>query len=84
MPKPVDYKDELLKFTDALTYLEDPKIPAKVKNQYLKGIIDKIEYERGPTVRVTSENADKYGVDTTKGTQWHTSPYKIKLKLKYN
>lgn len=83
MPKPVDYKDELLKFTDALTYLEDPKVSAKVKNQYLRNIIDKIEYERGPTVRVTIENAEKYGVDTTKGTQWHTSPYHIKMKLKY-
>jgi hypothetical protein len=83
MPNPVDYRDELMKFTDALTYLEDSKVNAKVKNQYLRNIIDKIEYERGPTVRITSENAEKYGVDTTKGTQWYTSPYKIKMKLKY-
>lgn len=83
MPKPVDYKDELLKFTDALTYLEDPKVSAKIKNQYLKNIIDAIEYERGPTVRVTLENAEKYGIDTAKGTQWHTTPYRIKMKLKY-
>lgn len=83
MPNPIDYKDELLKFTDALTYLEDPKVSAKVKNQYLKNIIEAIEYERGPTVRVTLENAEKYGIDTTKGTQWHTTPYNIKMKLKY-
>ena len=84
VPNPIDYKDELLKFTDALRYLEDPEIPAKVKNQYLKSIIDKIEYERGETVRITSENAKEYGVDTSKGLQWFTPPYKIKLKLKYN
>lgn len=83
IPQPVDYKDELLKFTDALRYLEDPEIPAKVKNQYLKNIIDKIEYKRGETVRITSENAKEYGVDTSKGLQWYTPPYKIKLKLKY-
>lgn len=83
IPQPVDYKDELLKFTDALRYLEDPEIPAKVKNQYLKSIIDKIEYKRGETVRITSENAKEYGVDTSKGLQWYTPPYKIKLKLKY-
>lgn len=84
MPQPIDYKDELLKFTDALKHLENPEIPAKVKNQYLKNIIDKIEYERGETVRITSENAKKYNVDTSKGLQWYTPPYKIKLKLKYN
>lgn len=83
IPQPVDYKDELLKFTDALRYLEDSEIPAKVKNQYLKNIIDKIEYKRGETVRITSENAKEYGVDTSKGLQWYTPPYKIKLKLKY-
>lgn len=84
IPQPIDYKDELLKFTDALKALEDPDIPAKVKNQYLKNIIDKIEYKRGETVRITSENAKEYNVDTSKGLQWYTPPYKIKLKLKYN
>lgn len=84
VPNPIDYKDELLKFTDALEALENPEVPAKVKNQYLKSIIDKIEYERGETVRITSENARKYNVDTSKGLQWYTPPYKIKLKLKYN
>ena len=83
VPKQVDYKDELLKFTDALNALEDPEIPAKIKNQYLKNIIDKIVYERGETVRITSENAKRYNVDTSKGLQWYTPPYKIKLKLKY-
>lgn len=84
MPQPIDYRDELMKFTDALNALEDPEVDAKVKNQYLKNIIDRIEYERGPTVRITSENAEEYGLTTTKGTQWYTPPYRIKLKLKYN
>ena len=83
MPKQVDYREELLKFEDALDALRDPDVDAKTKNQFLKNIIDRIEYERGPTVRVTLENAEKYGIDTTKGTQWHTTPYSIKMKLKY-
>lgn len=83
MPKQVDYQEELRKFEDAIDALEDPEIDAKVKNRFLKNIIDRIVYERGPTVRVTSENAEKYGIDTTKGTQWHTTPYSIKMKLKY-
>lgn len=84
MPKQVDYKDELLKFTDALKALENPKVDAKIKNQFLKNIIDKIVYERGEAVMITKENADEYGVDTSKGLKWYTPPYKIQMKLKYN
>jgi hypothetical protein len=83
MPKPVDYRDEMMKFTDALDALESFDVDAKTKNQFLKNIIDRIEYERPETVRITKENAAKYNVDTSKGMQWYTPPYKIKLKLKY-
>ena len=83
IPKQVDYKEELMKFEDALAALEDPDVDAKIKNQFLKNIIDRIEYERGSTVRITKSNAKEYGVDTSKGLKWHTPPYKIKLKLKY-
>lgn len=83
MPKVVDYKDERLKFIDALAELENPEVPAKVKNQYLKRIIDKIEYERGPAVQITSANAAEYNVDTSKGMKWYSPPFKIKLKLRY-
>ena len=83
MPKQIDYREELRKFEDAIDALEDPEVDAKIKNQFLREIIDKIEYERGPTVRVTSENAEKYEIDLTQGTQWHTTPYHIKMKLKY-
>jgi hypothetical protein len=84
MPRQVDYKEEMLKFEDALDALEDPDVDAKIKNQYLKNIIDKIEYERSATVRITKHNAEYYGVDTSKGLKWHTPPYTIKMKLKYN
>ena len=84
MPKQIDYKEEILKFKDALTALKDPNVDVKIKNQYLKNIIDRIEYERGPTVRITKENAKEYNIDTSKGIQYHTPQYKIKMKLKYN
>jgi hypothetical protein len=83
MPKQVDYREEMLKFEDALDALEDPDVDAKVKNQFLKNIIDRIEYERSSTVRITKHNAEYYGVDISKGMQWYTPPYKIKMKLKY-
>lgn len=84
MPKQIDYKEEILKFKDALTALKDTNVDVKIKNQYLKNIIDRIEYERGPTVRITKENAKEYNIDTSKGIQYHTPQYKIKMKLKYN
>lgn len=83
IPKQVDYREEMMKFEDALDALEDPDVDAKIKNQYLKNIIDKIEYERGSTVRITKENSKEYGIDTSKGLKWYTPPYEIKMKLKY-
>jgi hypothetical protein len=83
MPKQVDYREEMMKFEDALDALEDPDVDAKLKNQYLKNIIDRIEYERGSTVRITKENSKEYGIDTSKGLKWYTPPYEIKMKLKY-
>ena len=83
IPKQVDYREELQKFEDAIDALEDPDVDAKVKNQFLKNIIDKIVYERGTTVRITKENSKEYGIDTSKGMKWYTPPYEIKMKLKY-
>ena len=83
MPKQVDYREEMLKFEAALDALEDPDVDAKVKNQYLKNIIDKIEYKRGSAVRITKENSKEYGIDTSKGLKWYIPPYEIKMKLKY-
>ena len=84
VPKPIDDKEEKLKFTNALNDLLAPDVDAKVKNQYLKNIIHRIEYERGETIRITKENMKEYNLDSSKGLQWYTPPYKIKLKLKYN
>lgn len=84
IPNPIDYKQEKLKFEDALNALLDPEVDAKIKNQYLKNIIHRIEYERDPIIRISKENAEEYGVDLSKGLSYYTPPYKIKLKLKYN
>lgn len=83
IPNPIDYKEEMLKFKDALAALKDSNVSAKEKNKYLKSIIDKIEYERGPNVLVTKDNAHEYGMETSKGIRYYSPPYKINLKLKY-
>lgn len=82
VPVKVDYKEKILKFTDAIDALEDPEISATIKNQYLKDIIERIEYDRGPNVRITKENAAEYNMTTGKGMRIYSPPYKINIKLK--
>ena len=79
----MNYRKEILKFQDALEALVDPDIEPKIKNQYLKNIIERIDYERPPIVRITKDNASKFGVETQRGTQWYVQPYKLNVKLKY-
>lgn len=74
MPKPVNYKEKILRFTDAIKALEDSEIPASIKNQFLKDIIDRIEYSRPKTKRLIQKNV--------KGLQYEREPYKITIKLK--
>ena len=53
-----------------------------MENQYLKDIIERIDYERPAPVRITKENADKYNTTTSKGMKFHNEPYKINITLK--
>ena len=82
MPEPVDYRERVMKFTDAVRILRDPNVSAKIKNQYLKDIVDRIDYERPPNVRITKANAAKYGTTTAKGMKFHQEPFKLTMKLK--
>lgn len=82
IPVKIDYREKIVKFTDALNALEDPEIPAKIKNQYLRDILERIDYDRGPNIRITKENAAKYNMATGKGMRIYSPPYKIKLVLK--
>lgn len=82
IPKTIDYKERLVKFTDALTNLRDPDVSAKIKNQYLKDVIERIDYERPPTIRITNENAHLYPKQSGKGLKYHTKPYTLNVKLR--
>lgn len=82
IPKHIDYRDELIKTTDALKVLEDVDLDAKTKNQYLKTVISKMVYERDPIVQITKENAKQYNMESSKGTKYYKPPYKIDIELK--
>lgn len=81
-PEPVDYKNKIMRFTDALAVIEDPEISAKVKNQYFRDIIERVDYDRPPNVKITKKNAAKYGAQTGKGMRVHTEPFTLKITLK--
>lgn len=84
IPREINYKERVMKFTDALRILDNPKYDAKIKNQYLKDIIDKIEFDRPPTIKITNENKHEYGYEKLgRKDMFYTPPYKITVKLKH-
>ena len=46
MPEKVEYEEKVLLLSDALESLQDDEIDAQDKNQFLKNIIEKIDYSR--------------------------------------
>ena len=82
MPVPIDYKDQTLRFKDALRMLKDPDVSAEIKNRYLKDIIERIEYDRAASVRLTHKNKHLYQEDWDKGLMYHNEPFELSVKLK--
>ena len=83
LPELIDYKERCVKFTDALNILQDTEINASIKNRYLKDIIEKIEYNRPPTVKITNENKKELGYDKLERfNMFHTEPFEISIIIK--
>lgn len=49
IPEKEEYQEQIMGLTDALAALLDPELDADVKNEYLKGILEKIEFSRENT-----------------------------------
>ena len=82
VPQQVNYKDQILQFTDAVNALEDPNINARLKNEYLKNIIDRIELHRPPSIKINPENIHLYKEEAKQKKLFHTEPYELRIKLK--
>lgn len=72
MPDPVDYKEILCRFTDALNVLDDTTAPAELQNALLKQCIESITYSRPKTTR--GQGGGRGG--------WIQHPFKLDIKLK--
>lgn len=55
IPEKEEYEDKVLKLTDALEALEDDSMEVDMKNEYLKAIVDRIEFSR--------ENGEEFILD---------------------
>ena len=79
-PAPVDYKEKIIRFKDALTALQNPDVSAQEKNRLLKTCIDRIEYTREAPARLTGIKGKDNGLKV--GANWSNPPFTIDVKLK--
>lgn len=86
IPDPVDYREQIVKFTDTIEALENTNLSASEKNRHLSDIIERIEYYRPPTVKITKANRHLYGYDDEKGQgkgmKYHREPYELFITIK--
>ena len=86
VPEPIDYNEQIIKFTRTIEALEDPGLDAATKNKHLSEIVERIEYHRPPNVRITKENQHLYGYkkgeSLGRGMKWYKEPYKIYITIK--
>lgn len=83
MPEPINYKEKVIKFKDALSTLRNPEADASEKNRLLKECVDRIEYSREKPERLTREPGEKKGTTfTTTGGHWSNPLIDIDVKLK--
>ncbi len=64
-------------FSDALAALQDDSVPVPLKNEYLKSVIERIDYYRPAAVRKHSGSLEP----KTRGG-WYSLPFELDIKLK--
>lgn len=86
IPNPIDYKEQVVKFTETLDHLENPDLDAATKNKHLSDIIERIEYYRPTKVMITKQNQHLYGYEKGqslgRGLKWHTEPFELYVIIK--
>lgn len=95
MPDPVDYKEKLFRFKEALDTLLDPDADAQLKNKLLKDCIERIDYKREKPERIknpekrTKKNGRVDGKGRSlkpnplkTGGNWTNPPIELDVKLK--
>ena len=82
-PKKVNYESKIATFKKALEYIKDDSISPKLKNDYLKSFIEKIEYGREKVKRISLKEAKEQGVKIiSPKTVYSSTPYTIEIFFK--
>jgi hypothetical protein len=91
MPDPVDYKEKLFRFKEALDALLDPDVDVQRKNRLLKHCIERIDYNRAKPERIKSQKVYYYDKESKRtrrksplktGGNWTSPPIELDVKLK--
>lgn len=91
MPEPEDYEEKLHRFRDALEALNDPDVPADVKNKLLKACIERIDYKREKAERIKSQQIRYYDKERKQtrnksplgtGGNWTNPPIELDITLR--
>ena len=90
IPNPIDYKERINRFQNALDALRDDTYSAEDKNRLLKACIKKIVYHREKPERISSQKEYYYDPVRKKrtsksslntGSNWTTPPIEIDVEL---
>ena len=95
MPNPIDYKEKLFRFNEALETLLNPDADAQLKNKLLKDCIERIDYNREKPERIKNPEKITYNNGRadgkgrrlkphpmTTGGHWTNPPINLDVKLK--
>ena len=74
---PEQIREKIARLSDALNALEDDTVPVPLKNDYLKAVIERIDYYRPAAVRKRSD-----GSEPKVHGGWYTPPFELDVRLK--
>ena len=82
-PQKVNYESKIATFKKALEYIKDDSVSPKLKNDFLKSFIEKIEYGREKVRRISLKEAKEQGVKIiSPKTVYSATPYTIEIFFK--
>ena len=82
-PTKVNYESKVATFKQALGYIRDDSIDISLKNEFLKGFIDKIEMSRDKREILNKEKATDFGLEYNgRKAIYEPTPYHIEIFFK--
>ena len=82
-PEKANYEQKIATFKKAIEYINDDSVPAKLKNDFLKSFIDRIELGREKVQRISVKEAKEQNVKViSPKTVYSSTPYTIEIFFK--